>query len=122
MPPLEFHPLAAIFLLLKGKLFADLVEAIKQNGLRHRIVLYEGKVLDGRNRLRACIAAGVKPEFAELPEGPDPLAYVLDQNLHRRHLTDAQRGLVAAKIAQWRLGDNQYTRPIGLPRPKPQRC
>jgi ParB-like chromosome segregation protein Spo0J len=56
---LEDHLLASIFPILdpKGDAFTTLVEDIKDNGLQEPIVLYEGKILDGRNRCRACILA-----------------------------------------------------------------
>jgi hypothetical protein len=55
-----FHPLAAIFPLMEGA-GDELVADIKANGQRQWIVTYEGMILDGRNRFRACLAAGVKP-------------------------------------------------------------
>jgi hypothetical protein len=45
-----------------------------------------------------------------------PLDWVVSVNLHRRHLDAGQRAIVAAKIANMRLGDNQHSKevpPIG---------
>jgi ParB-like chromosome segregation protein Spo0J len=67
MSALEFHPLADIFPLVEGQEFAELAADIAEHGLHEPIVLYEEKVLDGRNRIRACEAAGVGPTFIPLP-------------------------------------------------------
>jgi ParB-like chromosome segregation protein Spo0J len=55
---IPFHPLSMIFPLIEGERFDALVADIKKNGQREPIVLYQGKILDGRNRYRACLAAG----------------------------------------------------------------
>lgn len=100
----EDHPLAELFPLMPDSDIALLADDIKANGQQHAIVLYEGKILDGRNRYRACNLARVEPKYAKFPGG-DPLKFVLSRNLHRRHLTDAQRAMVAAKIANMKRGD-----------------
>jgi hypothetical protein len=106
----QFHPLANIFPLLEGEEFEQLVESIRaSNGPREPIIVYEGLILDGRNRARACDAAGIASSFFKPFEGDDPVAFVIDKNLRRRHLNESQRGMVASKLATWALGDNQNT-------------
>jgi len=99
--PLEFHPLADLFPLIEGAEFDDLVADISANGQREDIVLLAGQVLDGRNRYRACLAAGVAPRIVAFR--PDvhgePLAFVISKNLKRRHLNESQRAMVAARLA-----------------------
>jgi len=103
---LRFHPLAEIFPLLEGAEFDELVADIKANGLREPIVTYDGMILDGRNRYRACPAAGKAPRFygAFWAEGKklyavdDPATYVISANIHRRHLTAEQKRELIAKL------------------------
>ena len=97
MKDYEFHPIADAFPLMEGDEFTALAEDVDTNGLRDAIVLYQGKILDGRNRYRACIAGKCKPAFAEY-EGDDPVSFVTSKNMHRRHLTTGQRTAAAAAL------------------------
>lgn len=96
---LAAHPAAMVFPLMDGIELSSLVEDVRAHGLLEPIVLHEGMVLDGRNRLRACELAGVTPRFVEwVPDGMTPLEWVVSHNLHRRHLTTAQRGVLALDL------------------------
>ena len=102
----EYHELANIFPLIEGEEFEKLVDDIKANGLLTPIVLYEGQLLDGRNRFNACLEAGIQPLFLEY-EGNNPLNHVVSLNLTRRHLSESQRALVGAKLATIKHGGNR---------------
>src|SRR5207302_3191577 len=84
---IPFHPLADIFPLLEGAEFDALVADIKANGLRFKIILHEGMILDGRNRYRAMLAAGHTPiaghfsKYKPILPGDTPLSYVVTANL-----------------------------------------
>lgn len=104
MNGLEFHSAASIFPMMEGRQFVDLATDIKANGLREPIVMHEGKILDGRNRFRACVEAGVPPEFRQWDGEGDPIVFVVSLNLHRRHLSESQRATVAADIATKAVG------------------
>jgi hypothetical protein len=112
------HEYANIFPMMTDDELSSLVEDIKTNGQSEPIVMLEGKILDGRNRYRACEIAGVSAKFRQFT-GSDPLGFVISHNLHRRHLTESQRAMVAAKWAGLKhggTGANQYKRaesPIG---------
>src|SRR5262245_39943904 len=111
----EFHPLANVLPLTEGAEFDRLVADIAEHGLHNRITLLDGQVLDGRNRERACLAAGVEPRYVEF-EGKDAAAYVLSQNLTRRHLGPSERAMVAARMANLKWGQraNRVERQICL--------
>jgi hypothetical protein len=111
------HEYANIFPMMTDDELSSLVEDIKTNGQSEPIVMLEGKILDGRNRYRACEIAGVSAKFRQFT-GSDPLGFVVSHNLHRRHLTESQRAMVAAKWAGLKKGDVSTQRsgpPIGGP-------
>jgi N6-adenosine-specific RNA methylase IME4/ParB-like chromosome segregation protein Spo0J len=111
MKQLQFHRLSELFPMMEGEAFESLVADTKERGLLHPIVLHNGKILDGRNRYRACIQADV-PIRVENFDGPDPVGFVIASNLHRRHLNESQRAMVAAKLATMPKGGSN--RPDGL--------
>jgi hypothetical protein len=67
----EFHEIASLFPMMDSEEYAALKASIEASGLRKPIVLYEGKILDGRNRYRACVELGKEPSF-ESWQGDDP--------------------------------------------------
>ncbi len=105
---LEFHEAASIFRLLVGEEFATFCESIK-HGLRLPIMLYQGKILDGRNRYRACKETGTELRTENVedrddydPETFDPIQCVVDLNDKRRTDTTSQRAMAAARAeALW---------------------
>ena len=111
---MEYHEIANIFPLMEGTELTELSADIKKNGLIDPIWLYENKILDGRNRYRACQEVGVEPRFQSYP-GNDPLQQVISLNLHRRHLNESQRAVVAARLANMQVGDNQYSGSANMP-------
>jgi hypothetical protein len=100
----EFHDVANLFPMLDADELKALATDIFENGQREPITLFEGKILDGRNRYVACVDAGVEPLFTEY-KGQHPIDYVVSLNLRRRHLDESQRAMVAAKLAN--LSDGQ---------------
>ncbi|MGJ5049945.1 hypothetical protein ACQR09_23000 [Bradyrhizobium oligotrophicum] len=105
---------------MEGGAFDALVADIAENGIRDPLVSYEDMLLDGRNRYRAAEKAGVtitgrlvKP-FNPDKDG-DPLAWVISKNLHRRHLNESQRAMVAARVATLKHGGNQWSGQLAAP-------
>ena len=77
---ITIHEAANMFPRLEGPEFQALVDDIRENGLRKPILLLDGKVVDGRNRLHGCYAAGVEPRFEDV-QTDDPVRLVLSLNL-----------------------------------------
>lgn len=97
----EFHEAANIFPMMEGQQFEDFVADIrKQKKLLEPIKLIDGKIVDGRNRYRACKIAKVEPIFEAVNCIDDPVAFVLSLNLHRRHLTPSQTSMVGARVRE----------------------
>ncbi len=93
------HPAAAVFPIMSGREFDELVEDVRANGLREPVVVSGDQLIDGRNRVRACAAAGVVPEVRELAHGTDVASWVMSVNVHRRHLDASQRALLASRLS-----------------------
>ncbi|MBA3058751.1 MAG: ParB/RepB/Spo0J family partition protein [Gammaproteobacteria bacterium] len=108
MEQLKFHPVSEIFPSMPPAEFDALVGDITANGLREPIHIMGDSVVDGRHRYRACLQAGVEPQFVVVPDGTDLNALVISLNLRRRHLDESQRAMVAARLANLPLGSNQH--------------
>jgi hypothetical protein len=93
------HPVAAMFPLMDESELAGLAADIKENGLREPLWTHEGKVIDGRNRLKACQIAGVVPEFREWEgKGRSLTKFVISLNYYRRHLTVGQKAIIGIDV------------------------
>jgi hypothetical protein len=61
----QFHKISDMLPLVRSDEFETLKMDIATNGQREPICLYEGKILDGRNRCRACLHLKIEPRFCE---------------------------------------------------------
>lgn len=94
------HPVANLFPPMTDAQYIALREDIRENGQREPITLWRGQVIDGLHRARACEEIG-REQLTREWEGEESglTAYVVSLNLHRRHLNESQRAMVAEKIA-----------------------
>lgn len=93
------HPASEIFPKMGHDELHALADDIKQHGLLEPILTLDGAILDGRNRFAACNLAGVEPQFSEWKlNGESPTLFVISKNLHRRHLTTAQRAAIGVEM------------------------
>ena len=107
---MKTHPYADLFPMMAEPELRELAADIKANGLGEPVVLLMGMILDGRNRFAACELAGVPVRTTEF-DGDDALAFVLSKNLKRRHLTESQRAMLAADLANLSKGQNKPKTP-----------
>ena len=107
-PEYKIHPLAEKFPAIPPKDFEELKESIRKYGLFEPIVVSkEGYILDGRHRYRALMELERSPSgqiahFEETVRKSKDLTeeqYIYDSNIHRRHLTDDQRVMLATAFA-----------------------
>jgi len=94
------HPAAQLFPLMSAVEFQLLKADIELHGLREPISLLGGKILDGRNRYRACRELNIPVHVVDCDAAAvgNPTDYVLSKNLHRRHLTAEQKRAVIAAV------------------------
>lgn len=95
------HPICSLFPNMEPDQLAELANDIRQHGLREMITTLGGAILDGKNRERACRAAGVEPQYFEwerLGIDGSPVAWAVSKNLRRRDLTESQRASIASEM------------------------
>lgn len=100
---MESHPAADIFPMMSGAEFDELKKDIEEHGLMEPIVLdSEDRILDGRNRYKACVDLGLDEKEIEFVgyEDDDPIQFVISLNLKRRHLNESQRAMVGARAQE----------------------
>lgn len=103
---MEWHPYAKLFPLLPDDRLQELADDIRQHGLRQAIVVDDQeRIIDGRNRYRACKMAGVEPTLEPFVGNDEAvLRLVISLNLHRRHLNESQRAMIASDVANRKHG------------------
>lgn len=91
----KVHQAADRFPMMSDAELDELAADIKTNGQLHRVVYFNGQLLDGRNRIAACKRAGVEVKSMTLAKCDSPTNYVISANLKRRQLTPVQRAALA---------------------------
>jgi ParB-like chromosome segregation protein Spo0J len=95
------HEIADSWPMLPRAALEAMAEDISENGQWEPIELYQGEVLDGRNRQAACKLAGVKPLFLDVTgdlAACNLIRYVTSKNGLRRHLTATEIAMSVAKM------------------------
>ena len=96
------HELANLLPMIDPARFSELREDIRRNGILEPIKLFEGRILDGRNRYKAareCGHAFSEADFEEfIGTYADAEAYVFSTNFLRRQLSAAQRNEVIREM------------------------
>ena len=119
-PALRAHPIAELVPDMTPDQYSALRHDIREHGLRTPIVMYEGMVLDGRNRARAWYDVRgnwdvPSTEFKGSPE--EAIAYVRSHNIKRRHLKPSQIAYYEAQAtAFWKAQRGRPKKESLIPR------
>lgn len=113
MQNLKPHEYASAFPMMTETEYAELLESMKADGYHQHepIMLYNGQILDGRNRHRAAQELNIMPMFVQF-SGDDEAAYkyARSTNLARKHWSLDQLAAIGldlepieAKLAKERM-------------------
>ena len=94
------HPAAALFPLVEGTEFEQAVADAKARGIMEPVRHVGREIVDGRNRVRWALAAGVDIPLFPLEEGVDVYEFIASKNLHRRHLKASQKAAIGAGLVR----------------------
>lgn len=100
----EIHELAELIPPMTEQEFAELKAGIERKGYLpdEPVVVFEGKILDGRHRYKACREIGIEaPTRLFGGSEDDAKDYVISKNLDRRHLTTGQRSVAALRLLDY---------------------
>jgi hypothetical protein len=114
------HPLANTFPMIEGNQFEELKADIKTHGILEPIRLFQGMILDGRNRYKAAKECGHSFSPADFRQWEGTIAeaeaWVISTNFHRRQLTNTQKQQVIQDMIKKypSLGDREIARQLGV--------
>lgn len=98
---LRVHPAAGIFPKMSDEDYERLKLDIQTNGVLEPVKTLDGMLLDGRHREKVCIELGIECPTWPISEDEmgdlTPHAWVISENLVRRHLNAAQRAAIGAE-------------------------
>lgn len=114
---MKHHPIADVWPMMDEAKLNELADDIRKNGQLVPVWLYEGKILDGRNRWAACKIAGVEPKTKEYT-GDEPTAFAVSLNDRRRHMGKSALAAVAAELEPYFAADakRRYEQTVGRPK------
>lgn len=105
----QLHELSTLYPGMTGEEYEALRLDIRKNGLMNPVVLWreneaqDWAIIDGRHRALACDDLGIEPKYEYVNGTVDPVQYVISANSTRRHLSQSQLGMVAAKLRERKL-------------------
>ena len=111
MKEYEQHEIGKCYPPLNEETRAKLRSNLHSDGPKSKVCLFEDKILDGWHQYLISKEDKLECAFEEV-NPPDPVAFVVQRNEGRRHLTDDQRAMIAVELAElkrkapWRPKNN----------------
>lgn len=97
----KLHPVAGMFPSMPLAEFEALKADVAAQGLLEPVWTFQGQVVDGRHRVRACHDLGIEPAFREFDgDESELMAFVVSLNMTRRHMSQSQRAVVALAVEE----------------------
>jgi ParB family chromosome partitioning protein len=93
---MKFRPECEIWPLMTDDELKALAQDIDERGQLHLISVYQGDILDGRNRYLAMTRFGKNTPKYENVNPESPIAFTISHNEKRRQMNDGQRSYCAA--------------------------
>lgn len=109
-----FHEVSALFPAMSNEEYQELLAHIRVHGLLEPIWTYQGQIIDGRHRFRACQQLGIVPKFREWSGQGSLVTFVVGLNGKRRHLTSSQKAMVALDIERYLREEAETRRAANL--------
>lgn len=101
----EIHEYAEIFPQMTPDEWETFLADVEENGVRVPVVLYQGKILDGRHRQEACEtlnrSKGLSLAFDTIEfvgDDTQAVSFVYSANFFRRHLETGQKSAIGLRI------------------------
>ena len=104
--PLPMHELVTLFPPMSDFEYEALKDDIAMFGIHQPVAVWQGQVIDGRNRYRAALELGIEPPLRYLDNDVNPVDFVLSANMGRRNLDETQRGMVMAQLPKLERREN----------------
>ena len=102
--PEQGYPVSALAEAFRGPTpleYKTLKDDIDLNGQQVPIAFKDGKIVDGRQRKRACIELGITPRYEELPDDIDPARFLMAMHRKYRNLSKNDLALAASMLSAW---------------------
>lgn len=99
---IERHPLSKLWPDMSDSQYKELRDDIQKHGQRYPITVYDGAIIDGWHRFRACTDLRIKPTVSKFTGTPDEAADLVNSlNAHRRNVSASERAFAITGAYGW---------------------